>query len=370
MSARSSRREATLTLPPITPKRRAGSARRSSALKKADQAALDAAAAANTQEQPAENVEPEFVPTLPLVRATQAGDLDSMTKLIRAVSMEQRLDYVNQHDKNGKSAIFYAVSLEQPQCAALALLLDYGADPNARDDRRHTPLHSACKLVHKKAIRMLLVHGADPFAENWQYNKPEQMLSGDAARVAMQAFMNGCLEAQAERVSEKKVYPCVRQQRAYYRSLFDIIDQKNTGLISMDEVVPLLRTMFHPERPPPTTNPDMLAATANQEQKISSGSSSLSMSSALPIPLSNNGLAYASVSEDKPLPQGQQQPDDLTMIQFFGSMDADKNGVLTFTEFLHGVLSWQAEQERLRKKEARKAKMRARAKAKAKAKRW
>ncbi len=44
---------------------------------------------------------------------------------------------------------------------ALSLLLDHGADPNAQDSSGRTPLHNAAIGAHVEAVRVLLARGAD-----------------------------------------------------------------------------------------------------------------------------------------------------------------------------------------------------------------
>ncbi|MGE3807467.1 MAG: ankyrin repeat domain-containing protein [Gemmataceae bacterium] len=51
-----------------------------------------------------------------------------------------------------------------------ALLLEYGADPNANNDNGWTPLHYACKFDSRDLamVELLLRHGADPNARDNQ----------------------------------------------------------------------------------------------------------------------------------------------------------------------------------------------------------
>jgi len=45
-------------------------------------------------------------------------------------------------------------------------LLENGADPNAKDNAGHTPLHWAAHLGHVEIVELLLERGANPNAED------------------------------------------------------------------------------------------------------------------------------------------------------------------------------------------------------------
>ena len=54
----------------------------------------------------------------------------------------------------------------QGDAEAIVVLIDAGANPNAKDDSGDTPLHRAAKGGHAKAIAALLAAGADPNAKD------------------------------------------------------------------------------------------------------------------------------------------------------------------------------------------------------------
>ena len=62
----------------------------------------------------------------------------------------------------GTNALHYAVHTED--VSAVQILLDAGADPNIRTERRSTPLYLAAERNNMGMVRLLLARGADPNA--------------------------------------------------------------------------------------------------------------------------------------------------------------------------------------------------------------
>jgi ankyrin repeat protein len=135
----------------------------------------------------------------------------------------------------------------------LQLLLDYGADPQWLTEERNTTLHEACARSNKRAIKMLIFHGADMAIENVGYHKCFQMVQGDANRLAMQNFLNTSLDQFKEALVNKDIIPCPRQQRSYVRGIFDVLDEKGRGSIRFQDAFPFLQTMFNNEETTPNS---------------------------------------------------------------------------------------------------------------------
>jgi uncharacterized protein len=66
-----------------------------------------------------------------------------------------------------------AVAGRQPEI--VKLLLENGADPNARQQGGFTPLHSAAQNGDLESLELLLEHGADPQADSEGHKTPLQM---------------------------------------------------------------------------------------------------------------------------------------------------------------------------------------------------
>lgn len=94
-------------------------------------------------------------------RAAQEGFVDVLQRLVQSGAD------VNAQDKTKYTPLFYAVN--GGHYAAAELLLQHGADPNARDGHGHTPLHSVSyspddwdDLNRPALIQLLCDYGADP----------------------------------------------------------------------------------------------------------------------------------------------------------------------------------------------------------------
>jgi ankyrin repeat protein len=82
-------------------------------------------------------------------------------------------EYVNARDAEGKTPLHLSSDASNPvgQNVALSrskvarLLLEHGADVNARENDRSTPLHVAARNGRVEVVRVLLEHGANVAAE-------------------------------------------------------------------------------------------------------------------------------------------------------------------------------------------------------------
>ena len=70
------------------------------------------------------------------------------------------------HHLTGDTPLHTAVSCEDPDARIVRLLLEHGADPNARDRNGRTPLHYAAIYGHYEIVKLLTDFGADPCARD------------------------------------------------------------------------------------------------------------------------------------------------------------------------------------------------------------
>lgn len=72
------------------------------------------------------------------------------------------------------------------------LLLDGGADPNAVDEDKDTPLHYACSSGNVEIISLLLAKGADPTAADGLGRTPAERSTGTSVQRLLEAESYKC----------------------------------------------------------------------------------------------------------------------------------------------------------------------------------
>jgi ankyrin repeat protein len=79
-----------------------------------------------------------------------------------------------------------ATSSEQAAQESARLLLEAGADPNARQQGGFTPLHAASENGYLEVARLLLVHGAEPAPLNDQGRTPQDYATNQGHRAIVE----------------------------------------------------------------------------------------------------------------------------------------------------------------------------------------
>ncbi len=101
------------------------------------------------EDKPAKPVDPKLAG---LITAVRSGDVKAVAKLIAASP-----DLVNAHDRAGNTPLMHAAGFADP--ATMKLLLEHGADVNAGNKRKSTPL--LWSLHDREKVRWLIEHGAN-----------------------------------------------------------------------------------------------------------------------------------------------------------------------------------------------------------------
>ena len=101
------------------------------------------------EEAPAKPIDPKLAA---LITAVRAGDTQSVAKLIAATP-----ELINAHDRAGATPLHHAAGFGN--LATMKLLLEHGADANAANKRKSTPL--VWSMDDQAKVRLLVEHGAN-----------------------------------------------------------------------------------------------------------------------------------------------------------------------------------------------------------------
>lgn len=115
-----------------------------------------------------------------IFRAAKKGDLAAIRKLLRADP-----SLAHARDKEDSTPLHWAAWRGQVEAARV--LLESGAEVNARNQNRHwgtTPLHAAAHGNQAAVAQLLLAHGADTRAKNLNKRTPLQETAIHNARAA------------------------------------------------------------------------------------------------------------------------------------------------------------------------------------------
>ena len=122
--------------------------------------------------------------TAPIFNAAEAGDLEKVQALLK-----DYLDLVFTEDKYGQTPLHIAAENGHRDMAEL--LLNNGADVNAKANNYTRPLHIAAENGHRDMAELLLNNGADVNAKANGDNTPLHFVVKKANRDMAEYFNNG-----------------------------------------------------------------------------------------------------------------------------------------------------------------------------------
>lgn len=126
----------------------------------------------------------------PIHDAARTGSGTMVATLLKAQPSIREL-----RTANGSTPLHLAAA--NPDVSALKVLVEAGADCNARDIDGLTPLHMAAYTQNAKHARLLLEHGADPFAKTNVGRDPTAMarktMANEVAGVISLWVLKGCV---------------------------------------------------------------------------------------------------------------------------------------------------------------------------------
>jgi hypothetical protein len=187
------------TVPIPSRAHRATSSRMSISLKPGALSNMSGAAAALKKKQPIESSSNNTLMSQRLITASKNGDVDELRRIISEEGLnsskhaDARASFLNRADKNGSSALFHAVWPGHEQF--IAVLLEYGANPNMQNHRRNTAMHLAVERGHDGIVRLFLRYGANPLLENSNGDAPFQVLPLAREQLQWASFLYITLEA-------------------------------------------------------------------------------------------------------------------------------------------------------------------------------
>ena len=266
----------------------------------------------------------------PLFHLVLEGRADGVLAHIASIPIHERLEAVNCYDGSGNSPLMYA--LQDGRQAVLELLLDYGCDVNGANERRNSALHLAVHHQWKRCVSTLIEYGCNIKSENWEHQQPHQMLKAAERQQAVLTQLNAAHEATQAKIAAKQLLVVEREVRCYYRAMFDLLDADGLGALSWFRVKQLMETVLAEREAQRLADnpPTVVRHTAAEREKAREKEKEAGGGEA-----GGGGGAAAEVD---------------WVGRWFGELDADHNGVLSFNEFLSAVLAWRAELEKDSKK--------------------
>jgi ankyrin repeat protein len=114
-------------------------------------------------------------------------DFKKMVEVLQNMKVDARPMFLNLPDASGSTAMHRAMM--QNEEPLVRLFLDFGGDPDVRDDTNETPLHIACLSRNKELIALLMQRGANRFLRNTNDRLCHELIQGSREQQDILSFL-------------------------------------------------------------------------------------------------------------------------------------------------------------------------------------
>lgn len=168
----------------------------------------------------------DFVDNIKILEAAARNDVEEV-RLMVSHNVDPNLT-----NEDGLTALHQCCIDESQEM--LSLLLEYGADVNARDSELWTPLHAAATCGHIQLCEILVLHNADLLAVNADGNMPYDICEDEATLdfVENEMAKRGITQEQIDEtrlVTERHMLEDLKNYLAEGKSLEDVRDENGVS---------------------------------------------------------------------------------------------------------------------------------------------
>jgi len=156
-----------------------------------------------------------------------------------------RFDFLNRRDEAGNTVLHLICEKQNPE--SLETLLDFGADANVYNNEKNSPLHVCGSKNEMKMAKILIFHGAKIDAKNAKEQNVWQMVDDGFDRKRMEKHVKLQYKNFLKKIKGKfTIYPEARLF-AEYKAAFDLFDVDSSGFIDKSEMKQVMSALLADE---------------------------------------------------------------------------------------------------------------------------